>query len=658
MQRTSNLTKSDKIAHFEVDSQSEGAGSEISDEHDDIDPLGTIETLIIKEERIENEADDESLYSIVGRRRFNCRLCEFTTESMERIEVHVISHAHEKLYHSHFECRECLKWLMNENKLRMHFETHSKSFTSNDMDPGVKNDLVITENECKNEMLTFEDDDYEMDESFSFLDKSEEYFKEKKVPKLTRHSSRLYEGNKQTQEKTKNVIKNEQFECDYCSTKFSEKHALKYHMRTHMKINYHCETCSEDFGNKIIFLNHRLRIHSIKENICKYYKCDVCSMQFTAKSTFERHQLKHTGEKPFSCDKCPSRFTRKHSLVIHVKTAHVNEEGFNCPICTKKFKSNSALQSHIKAHQDKTIKGEKKFCEICSVDFGNRKILLDHLLRMHNIRDGTWTYYDCDVCSMQFTAKSIFERHQLKHTGEKPFACNMCTSRYTRKFSLTAHIKAAHGYVDEKYFRCHICPKTFKTRNCLQIHMQACHDETMEEEKLLCEICTKQLTKKAMRRHLLSHSGMKNFACKQCEFKTYSESELKIHTKRMHEEKLPESERPFGCDQCSKEFMIKSDLDSHLAVHSSERPFECDMCDKKYSRKSGLDYHMLCHKGERSHQCNECVKRFLCKTNLSEHVRTVHRGEKRPKSFKCDQCDKTFQSNHRLEQHVENTHAN
>ncbi|XP_029653248.1 zinc finger protein 765-like [Octopus sinensis] len=89
----------------------------------------------------------------------------------------------------------------------------------------------------------------------------------------------------------------------------------------------------------------------------------------------------------------------------------------------------------------------------------------------------------------------------------------------------------------------------------------------------------------------------------------------------------------YYCDICKKSFTLK---------RQNAKPHHCDICGKSFSQKSNLTTHLYIHTGHnpRPHCCDICGKSFSQKSNLTTHKYT-HTGGK-PKPYHCDICGKSF----------------
>ncbi|CAL8142068.1 unnamed protein product [Orchesella dallaii] len=114
-------------------------------------------------------------------------------------------------------------------------------------------------------------------------------------------------------------------------------------------------------------------------------------------------------------------------------------------------------------------------------------------------------------------------------------------------------------------------------------------------------------------------------ACDFCGKHFYNNSSLKQHTSfhRPH--------RPYQCEHinCNKAYKTRSELNRHLVVHSGEKNFECRQCGKRFLRKQYLKTHLLRHEEALIWNCNLCSKMFVTQHDLDKHKVSYHKNGKR-----------------------------
>ncbi|KAJ3597601.1 hypothetical protein NHX12_001124 [Muraenolepis orangiensis] len=93
-----------------------------------------------------------------------------------------------------------------------------------------------------------------------------------------------------------------------------------------------------------------------------------------------------------------------------------------CFYCSQMCHNANALRRHCKQTHGKD---RCHVCRVCAKAFKRA------------------THLKCDKA---FNQKSALQVHMVKHTGNKPFKCDVCSIRFTQKSNMKHHMKRTHGY--------------------------------------------------------------------------------------------------------------------------------------------------------------------------------------------------------------------
>ncbi|KAJ6645873.1 Zinc finger protein [Pseudolycoriella hygida] len=436
------------------------------------------------------------------------------------------------------------------------------------------------------------------------------------------------------------------FNCTFCLKAFSSSERLHQHSEKHIseKLLSPCTICHKVFDISVNMERHiaicqiligmplqeELRTANtsiehgntlnLSQKRVKPHVCKECPKAFYTKSLLQKHQNVHLPEKPFRCGYCPSTFSHKRSLVLHLIShdtkVDVKGEGerFTCEICPATFTTMKHLRCHRKEHSNLGSYN----CEFCPKAFSNFNKLESHVENLH-----TPKFFNCTSCSEAFSSSERVEQHCEKHISEKLLSpCTICHKVFHFSVNMESHIA-----------RC---------QNLIGMPLQ---EELRTANTSIEHGNTLNLSPTFYHRY-----GVKPHVCKECPKAFYTKSLLQKHQKL----RLPE--KTFRCGYCHSAFSRKRSLVLHMISHHTKvdvkgegERFTCEICPTTFKTMKRLRCHRKEHSNLGSYNCEFCPKAFSNFNKLETHVENLHT----PKFFNCTDCSEAFSSSERLHQHSE-----
>ncbi|XP_021380257.1 PR domain zinc finger protein 12-like [Mizuhopecten yessoensis] len=77
------------------------------------------------------------------------------------------------------------------------------------------------------------------------------------------------------------------------------------------------------------------------------------------------------------------------------------------------------------------------------------------------------------------------------------------------------------------------------------------------------------------------------------------------------------------CVLCRRGFNSRSNLRSHMRIHTLEKPFTCRFCNRRFSQSSTLRNHVRLHTGEKPYRCQICTNSYSQLAGLRAHQRSA-----------------------------------
>ena len=401
--------------------------------------------------------------------------------------------------------------------------------------------------------------------------------------------------------------------------------------------------------------------------------------------------------KTYSCYLCNITFTDRVQTLSHVRSHKPDLQPYTCIACLTEFVNKSVYRLHCGASFECAMKialvvpttGPEKYftCNMCLLNFENRKSLLNHLASHANNQYMQLSSMSTPKAltpsktdSLPISKRSISSNVYGPYMNGSPLhnhKCNLCGMIYRYKPNLVKHqdmCRTVPANIRTSY-RCVHCSMTFLVFQKFQTHLYCEH----KKREFVCFTCHERfgLSEDYLAHHE-THRSLQNSMSDQSEEPTAQGFQESIENAEQFDESslaTDDSKKVFPCTLCGKICSTKPELSQHLSSHLKVKIYSCVICQTKFSSSADLEQHMRSHgihdhtsdknndssdmeysqddstlnnsamlnTSVKFHHCYDCGKNFSNSANLSRHIKNLH-ANKRRKRWSCDECRRRFTS--------------
>lgn len=243
----------------------------------------------------------------------------------------------------------------------------------------------------------------------------------------------------------------------------AEAKKLKLKQELHQNAK-RCNWCDIQFTTKFDQSNH-MKMHEQVDCIfmqMKFPKCDLCPMMFKCIDDLTLHMAHHNmGEEPTLIPSEGILMTHNNTFTLF---PHVEKDDWKiqCGHCAKMYETEMDIQRHISLHHMNPF-----VCPYDQREFTLTQPLMSHLNSSHN--DVLGLKVKCIHCDAEF-ATYLEKLQHYKECTKKPLECDLCSKKFSSKYSLLVHLKKEFGI---REWSCHVCGKRYASQSELKTHINS-----------------------------------------------------------------------------------------------------------------------------------------------------------------------------------------
>ncbi|XP_042356816.1 zinc finger protein Xfin-like [Plectropomus leopardus] len=385
-----------------------------------------------------------------------------------------------------------------------------------------------------------------------------------------------------------------------------------------------------------------LQTTSEQQRISSLNQCHACLKCFPSISKLKRHVMTHTGQRPFGCEICGKRFRQKTHLRVHCRThlwsryhkqrsLYINRppssmNGLNARTAAEiplqeMFVHKKDFETHSGSNVV-SVKPPNQTPSVVIIQNGNRESerLMPHISKKNEVvrkvpkvtvkrthiakakQNPGNAQHKCFQCLKCFPSASKLQRHEMVHTGLKPFQCVLCGKAFRQAPHLKTHERThceRKEPVDQRGNN-----KKVKVQSQQQLYPRISVRIPQQKKSVIADSTLSNsdcadgngVSAQVHSRHETPNTKVNSL------FKTNFKSNITFKKRKLH-----------TCRICFKNFAAPYKLSRHMVTHSGIRPYKCTVCSRTYTQRGHLkDHELKCRQGNRT---SDGIQGEMMKTN-------------------------------------------